>query len=31
MVQGEKDAAQALDDLQDSLVEYASEQGFTVK
>ncbi|MET1018748.1 MAG: extracellular solute-binding protein [Microterricola sp.] len=31
MVQGEKDAAQALDDLQDSLVKYAGEQGFTVK
>ena len=31
MVQGEKDSAQALDDLQDSLVKYATEQGFTVK
>ena len=31
MVQGEKDSAQALDDLQASLEQYASEQGFTLK
>ena len=30
MVQGEQDGSQALDDLQDSLVTYATEQGFTV-
>jgi multiple sugar transport system substrate-binding protein len=30
MVQGEKDGDQALDDLQDSLTTYATEQGFTV-
>lgn len=31
MVQGEKDAGQALDDLQASLEQYATEQGFTLK
>lgn len=31
MVQGEKDAATALDDLQTSLEKYATEQGFTLK
>ncbi len=31
MVQGEKDAAKALDDLQASLEQYATEQGFTLK
>ncbi|MEG9249243.1 extracellular solute-binding protein [Arthrobacter sp. Soc17.1.1.1] len=31
MVQGEKDASQALDDLQASLEQYATEQGFTLK
>lgn len=31
MVQGEKTSVQALDDLQDSLVKYATEQGFAVK
>ncbi|MHA7189005.1 ABC transporter substrate-binding protein [Arthrobacter sp. MDT2-16] len=31
MVQGEKDASQALDDLQASLEQYATEQGFTIK
>jgi multiple sugar transport system substrate-binding protein len=31
MVQGEKDSDQALDDLQDTLTKYATEQGFTVK
>jgi multiple sugar transport system substrate-binding protein len=31
MVQGEKDASQALDDLQASLEAYATEQGFTLK
>lgn len=31
MVQGEKDSAQALDDLQASLEQYATEQGFTLK
>ncbi|WP_448062130.1 ABC transporter substrate-binding protein [Cellulomonas hominis] len=30
MVQGETDASKALDNLQDSLVTYAKEQGFTV-
>jgi multiple sugar transport system substrate-binding protein len=30
MVQGEKDGAQALDDLQGSLETYATDQGFTV-
>ncbi|WNM27090.1 extracellular solute-binding protein [Demequina capsici] len=30
MTQGQKDASQALDDLQSSLVQYATEQGFTV-
>jgi hypothetical protein len=30
-VQGEKDAGQALDDLQASLEQYATEQGFTLK
>ncbi|MEF3403499.1 ABC transporter substrate-binding protein [Agromyces sp. CCNWLW203] len=31
MVQGEKDSATALDDLQSSLEKYATEQGFTLK
>jgi ABC-type glycerol-3-phosphate transport system substrate-binding protein len=31
MVQGEKDSSQALDDLQASLEQYATEQGFTIK
>ncbi|TLM83046.1 ABC transporter substrate-binding protein [Pseudarthrobacter sp. NamE5] len=31
MVQGEKDAGKALDDLQASLEQYATEQGFTLK
>jgi multiple sugar transport system substrate-binding protein len=31
MVQGEKDAGKALDDLQSSLEQYATEQGFTLK
>jgi multiple sugar transport system substrate-binding protein len=31
MVQGEKDSATALDDLQASLEAYATEQGFTLK
>jgi multiple sugar transport system substrate-binding protein len=30
MVQGEKDGATALDDLQDTLTKYATDQGFTV-
>jgi ABC-type glycerol-3-phosphate transport system substrate-binding protein len=30
MVQGEKDGSQALDDLQDALTTYATDQGFTV-
>ncbi|MCW4385216.1 extracellular solute-binding protein [Salinibacterium sp. SYSU T00001] len=30
MVEGEKDAGTALDDLQETLVQYATEQGFTV-
>ncbi|TFC03788.1 ABC transporter substrate-binding protein [Cryobacterium mannosilyticum] len=30
MVQGEQDGSKALDDLQASLVKYATEQGFTV-
>lgn len=30
MVQGEKDSSAALDDLQETLVQYATEQGFTV-
>lgn len=30
MVQGERDSDQALDDLQDALVKYAKDQGFTV-
>ena len=31
MVQGEKDGGQALDDLQASLEQYATEQGFTLQ
>ncbi len=31
MVQGERDSDTALDDLQDSLTTYATDQGFTVK
>jgi multiple sugar transport system substrate-binding protein len=30
MVEGEKDSAAALDDLQASLEQYATEQGFTL-
>ena len=31
MVQGEKDSDAALDDLQASLEQYATEQGFTLQ
>lgn len=31
MIQGEQDSAQALDDLQASLEQYATEQGFTLE
>jgi multiple sugar transport system substrate-binding protein len=31
MVQGEKSSDEALDDLQSSLEDYATEQGFTLE